>query len=434
MHDDGYWTIAVFGVDSRDGNLEEGALSDVEMICSIDKSTGEITLVSVYRDTYLKIDKEGTYHKINEAYFKGGHEQAVAALEENLDLKFDNYATFNWKAVADAINILGGIDLELSDAEFAYINGFITETVNSTGIGSHHLEHAGMNHLDGVQAVAYARLRLMDTDFNRTARQRKVISLAMDKAKNAGWSELNNILVTVLPQISTDLGIDDLLPLAKNISKYHIGETTGFPFSRDTKRIGKMDCVIPTTLESNVEQLHKLLFGDESYQAPASVRAISQKIGEDSGLTEVGENAPEAGTGGGKAPAQTEPAAPEIEPATEESTEESSEAGESTEETIEAIDGEEETSEAGDEDEEETEGPGSHLSPTRPTESVKDEEDEEKTAPAARPQETESGKTDGENGPSESGPTPAPESPGPSPDHPADAPAEQPEDSAGPGV
>ena len=73
MHDDGYWTIAVFGVDSRDGNLEEGALSDVEMICSIDKSTGEITLVSVYRDTYLKIDKEGTYHKINEAYFKGGH-------------------------------------------------------------------------------------------------------------------------------------------------------------------------------------------------------------------------------------------------------------------------------------------------------------------------------------------------------------------------
>ena len=434
MHDDGYWTIAVFGVDSRDGNLEEGALSDVEMICSIDKSTGEITLVSVYRDTYLKIDKEGTYHKINEAYFKGGHEQAVAALEENLDLKFDNYATFNWKAVADAINILGGIDLELSDAEFAYINGFITETVNSTGIGSHHLEHAGMNHLDGVQAVAYARLRLMDTDFNRTARQRKVISLAMDKAKNAGWSELNNILVTVLPQISTDLGIDDLLPLAKNISKYHIGETTGFPFSRDTKRIGKMDCVIPTTLESNVEQLHKLLFGDESYQAPASVRAISQKIGEDSGLTEVGENAPEAGTGGGKAPAQTEPAAPETEPSTEESTEESSEAEESTEETIEAIDGEEETSEAADEGEEETEGPGSHLSPSRPAESVKDDEDEEETAPAAKPQETESGKTDGENGPSENGPTPAPESPGPSPDHPADAPAEQPEDSAGPGV
>ena len=106
LNDDGYWTVAVFGVDSRDGNLEENSLSDVEMICNINRSTGEITLVSVYRDTYLKIDSDGTYHKINEAYFKGGHTQAVAALEENLDLHFDNYATFNSKAVAEAITTL----------------------------------------------------------------------------------------------------------------------------------------------------------------------------------------------------------------------------------------------------------------------------------------------------------------------------------------
>ena len=170
----GYWNIAVFGVDSRDGNTKN-ALADVQMICSIDRATGEIRLVSVYRDTYLKINSEGTYHKINEAYFKGGHKQAVSALEENLDIKIDDYATFNWKSVAEAINILGGIDLEITPAEFKYINGFITETVNSTGIGSYQLEQAGMNHLDGVQAVAYSRLRLMDTDFQRTERQRKVV-------------------------------------------------------------------------------------------------------------------------------------------------------------------------------------------------------------------------------------------------------------------
>ena len=69
----GYWNIAVFGVDSRDGNTKN-ALADVQMICSIDRATGEIRLVSVYRDTYLKINSEGTYHKINEAYFKGGHQ------------------------------------------------------------------------------------------------------------------------------------------------------------------------------------------------------------------------------------------------------------------------------------------------------------------------------------------------------------------------
>ena len=72
----------------------------------------------------------------------------MSALEENLDIKIDDYATFNWKSVAEAINILGGIDLEITPAEFKYINGFITETVNSTGIGSYQLEQAGMNHLE----------------------------------------------------------------------------------------------------------------------------------------------------------------------------------------------------------------------------------------------------------------------------------------------
>ncbi len=297
----GYWTVAVFGVDSRDGNLEKGALSDVEMICVIDRGTGNIKLVSVFRDTYLEINPDGTYHKINEAYFKGGHEQAVQALERNLDLTIDDYATFNWKAVADAINILGGIDLEISDSEFKYINSFITATVESTGIGSHHLEHAGMNHLDGIQAVAYARLRLMDTDYNRTARQRLVIQLAMNKAKEADLKTLTSLVQAILPQISTSIGIDDLLPMARNIKKYHIGETGGFPFSRGETHIGKRDCVIPLTLESNVIQLHQLLYGTENFQPSETVKQISAKVASDSGMGEVAENAPEAKILGQKA-------------------------------------------------------------------------------------------------------------------------------------
>lgn len=291
-HREGYWTIAIFGVDSRDGNLGKGALSDVEMICSINKATGEIRLLSVFRDTYLKIDESGHYDKINQAYARGGHKQALAALNENLDLQIDDYATFNWKSVADTINILQGIDLEITDKEFKQINSFITETVESTGIPSKHLERAGMNHLDGVQAVAYARLRLMDTDFNRTERQRKVVSLMMEKAKNADFSTLNNILVTVLPHVKTSIGVENLLPLAKGIHSYYIGNTGGFPFSRTPKRIKKKDCVIPTTLESNVVQLHQFLFDDLEYTAPSSVRRISDQIGKDSGLTKVENNAP----------------------------------------------------------------------------------------------------------------------------------------------
>ncbi len=286
----GYWTIAVFGVDSRDGNLGSGALSDVEMLCSINKKTGEIRLASVFRDSYLRIDSDNDYDKINEAYFKGGHEQAVSALESNLDLSIDDYATFNWKAVVDGINILGGVDLEITDKEFAYINSFITETVNSTGIGSVQLEHSGMNHLDGVQAVAYARLRLMDTDFNRTERQRKVLGLAMEKAKHADGKTLKNLASAIYPEISTSIGLNDLLTFARGARKYYIGQTSGFPFSHQEMKIGKKACVIPTTLESNVIQLHSFLYDDENFTPSATVQTISNHIAEKTGLGQPGKD------------------------------------------------------------------------------------------------------------------------------------------------
>ena len=306
FRDNGYWTIAVFGVDSRDGNLGKGALSDVEMLASINKKTGEIRLVSVFRDSYLRIsNEEEKYDKINEAYFLGGHEQAVQALENNLNIRIDDYATFNWKAVVDAINVLGGVDIEITDKEFAYINSFITETVNSTGVGSYQLEHSGMNHLDGVQAVAYARLRLMDTDFNRTERQRKVLGQAMEKAKSSGFKTLKTLVGAVYPQISTSIGVNDVLTLSKGAKKYYIGQTSGFPFSHQEMKIGKKSCVIPTTLESNVIQLHAFLFDDTSYAAPQSVQEISSYIAKKTGLgdpgkdTESGKNIGAEGNSGG---------------------------------------------------------------------------------------------------------------------------------------
>lgn len=349
----GYWTIAVFGVDSRDGNVDKGALSDVEMLCSINKKTGEIRLASVFRDSYLCIDQKDRYDKINEAYFLGGHKQGVSALEDNFDLQINDYATFNWKAVVDAINILGGVDLEITDKEFAYINSFITETVESTGVGSHHLERSGMNHLDGVQAVAYARLRLMDTDFNRTERQRKVLGLAMEKAKSADTQTLLSLVQAVYPQVSTSIGIDDLLGMAKNARKYYIGQTSGFPFSHQEIKISKKSCVVPTTLESNVIQLHKFLYDTEAYAPSGRVKEISSHIIEVSGLgepgkdTESGKNVgAEGNSGGGTNSNGTPTEKPEPEtpqeteaPAETESTAESESASESvpeesTEETI----------------------------------------------------------------------------------------------------
>ena len=181
----GFWKVAVFGVDSTDGNLGKGANSDVIIICSLNWETGEIKMASVYRDTYLKVGEKNPYRKINEAYARGGPEQAIQALNENLDIAVDDYIAVNWAAVADAINNLGGVDIEVTKEEFSQINGYITSVVENTGIYSQHLKKPGYQHLDGVQAVAYCRLRKMDSDFQRTERQRKVISQCLEKAKNA---------------------------------------------------------------------------------------------------------------------------------------------------------------------------------------------------------------------------------------------------------
>lgn len=234
----GYWTIAVFGVDSRNSSVGKGNNSDVNILCNIDQGTGEIRLVSVYRDSYLNISDKNTYNKINAAYMQGGPEQVVKALNRNLDIDIDDYATFNWKAVADAINILGGIDVEITKSEFYYINAFISETVKATRRRFDQLKSAGMNHLDGVQAVAYGRLRLMDTDYARTERQRKVISLAFEKMKKADWATINNIVQTVFPQVATSIEINDLLKIGRNITRYHLTETTGFPSELREKEDG----------------------------------------------------------------------------------------------------------------------------------------------------------------------------------------------------
>lgn len=286
----GYWMIAVFGVDSRGSNVGKGTNADVNMICCVNRETGEIKLVSVFRDSYLNIDDKGSYNKINAAYANGGPEQAVKALNKNLDLDITDYITFNWKAVADAINILGGVDIELSKAEHAYINSFITETVKVTGVYSTQIKKAGMNHLDGVQAVAYGRLRLMDTDFARTERQRKIIAQAFEKCKKADFAALNQILEIVLPQVATSIDLSDLTNVALNVTKYHMGESVGFPMARDDANMGKKGaCVIPTTLESNVIELHKFLFGEEdSYEPTSTVKKISATISEHTGKYKTG--------------------------------------------------------------------------------------------------------------------------------------------------
>ena len=195
----------------------------------------------------------------------------------------DNLESANSDVIMHAINILGGINLEVTKSEVRYINSFITETVKSTGIPSVHLEEPGYQHLDGVQAVAYARLRLMDNDFKRTERQRKVLELTLQKARNADFATLNQLIVTILPETASSIDTDDLYILAKNILKLNLKETAGFPFTHYEKTVGGAAYVFPDNLSENVTELHKFLYGTDTYEPSEEVEKISAAIAKKSG-------------------------------------------------------------------------------------------------------------------------------------------------------
>lgn len=145
--------------------------------------------------------------------------------------------------------------------------------------------------MDGVQAVAYGRIRYGDTDYARTERQRIVLQAAFDKVKTADWATVNNIIQTVMPQLATNIDMADLIPLARQLANFHIGDTKGFPMARGEARVGKYgDCVIPQTLVSNVSELHQFLFGTENYQPSSKVQSYSSQISEATGMYKEGKS------------------------------------------------------------------------------------------------------------------------------------------------
>ncbi|MCI8483877.1 MAG: LCP family protein [Lachnospiraceae bacterium] len=274
----GYESIALFGLDNRStGNFESGN-SDTIIVVSINKKTGEIKMASVYRDTYLDIEND-KFRKANAAYANGGPKQAMEMLNKNLDLNITDYVSVDFNALVDAIDLLGGIELDITEEEAKWLNGYVVETNKVTGHNSGTVS-AGTNvHVDGVQATSYARIRYVGLDYQRTERQRTVITKMFEKAKSCDIFTLNSLLDEMLPQISTSLSMTEMLGLAGNVAKYHMGENTGFPFDKESHDVGSLgDMVIPIDLESNVIQLHQFLYTNEAYTPSETVKNLSATI------------------------------------------------------------------------------------------------------------------------------------------------------------
>lgn len=284
----GYTNIALFGLDNRESGDYDTGHSDTIIIASINNKTREVRLVSVYRDTYLRIDSDDSYSKANSAYYKGGPEQAVKMLNSNLDLNITEYACVDWAALVQAIDALGGVDIEVTAQEAELINAYIFEIDAMMGTTSEAVYGEGVKTLTGAQATSYARIRkTAGDDFKRSSRQRIVIEAMLNKAKTASLGTLLEICNVVFDDISTSLELSEILGLAMHVKDYQIVSTSGFPFDMTTKQISKIgDSVIPIVLENNVKQLHLYLFGTENYETSNTVKHISNTIMEKTGVNE----------------------------------------------------------------------------------------------------------------------------------------------------
>ena len=276
---DGYKNVALFGVDSRDGNLGEGNRTDCIIVASLNNETKEIKMVSVYRDTLLDLS-EGTYQKCNAAYSYGGPVLAINMLNMNLDLDIEDYVTVDFGAIADAIDLLGGVEIEVTEEELPYINQYIPETANSAGKSANYLSSAGLQKLDGTQATTYARIRsTAGGDFTRTERQRLVIEKMFEKAKTADLGTLNAIIDKVFPQVSTSFTLQEILMYATAYSEYTLTGNMGFPEDNYTDMLsGLGSVVVPDDLVSYVTTRHELLFGTTGYTPSSTVQTVNSNI------------------------------------------------------------------------------------------------------------------------------------------------------------
>ena len=279
----GYRNIALFGVDSTTGALAKNTRSDTIIIASINLDTGDCKLVSVYRDTYLNLSND-TYNKCNAAYMKGGPEMAINMLNMNLDMNITDFITVGFAGLADTIDALGGVMIDVDEAEINHLNSYQFTMAEDLKRPYKEVTSTGYQLLTGLQATAYCRIRYTaGDDFKRTERQREVIMAMADKAKTASVSTLNQIASDVFNEIYTSLDLTEIVELLGGISEYNIVDQAGFPYEeyRTTGTIGsKGSCVIPADLKESVEWLHKFLF-DEDYTASGEVQSYSEKIKSD---------------------------------------------------------------------------------------------------------------------------------------------------------
>ena len=284
-----YRNIALLGVDTRKDNYETyNNRSDCIIIASINEKNGDVRLISVYRDTYLQVKEYGKdkLDKITHAYSFGGAQNTLLALNTNLDLNIKEYVTVNFDAVIEAVDALGGVTINVTNEEIKYINDYIKSLNQLLNRSAKNITKAGQQNLNGIQALAYSRIRYTEGgDYKRTERMRDVLEAMASKAKNLGIGQLINLINLLVPKISTNLSTGDIISLVPTLINGNFTESMGWPYN--TKGVTfDLWYGVPVTLESNVIKMHKEIFNDTDYEVSETVKKISDEIVSKTGYKE----------------------------------------------------------------------------------------------------------------------------------------------------
>jgi LCP family protein required for cell wall assembly len=244
--------ILVLGLDTRTpgGN----GRSDINMIVSIDRKRKTIKLASLLRDTLVPIEGHG-WNRLNSACAFGGPGLTINTINEVYKLDIQRYVKIDFFAIKDIIDAAGGVDVKLTDAEIAYLRSF----------GYNVSKGAGVKHLDGGTALAYARIRKIDGDFQRTQRQRNVLTAALNKARGMGVMKAIDLMTKLLPQVKTNVGTNEAIQLARDVLAMGGGEIKqmAVPVQGSYSNMKyKGMAILSVDFDKNADALKSFLYGD----------------------------------------------------------------------------------------------------------------------------------------------------------------------------
>ena len=257
------YNILLLGVDRRDQSWNGN--SDVVMLVTVNMEKQKIYMTSFLRDLYVNISGIGV-RKLNAASANGGPELAVQTLEENYQVQIDNYAMVDFNAMIDVIDALGGIDLEIDEAERVTANDYITCMCqdNEEDPKPHYIKEAGFVHLSGYQAVGYARNRYTGkgSDFRRTQRQRNVMTAILKKVQSGSYDSLTDVVKSIMPYITHDITQMEMIGILMKLNTWTGYDTVEQHIPYDNEYYVENEILIPKDMSDTITKLNGLLYGD----------------------------------------------------------------------------------------------------------------------------------------------------------------------------